>query len=73
MTRFGEQVEDYTCDVCGKPWLFGEALYSIATNETTRKMRHWECNTPVDKALDNLRQSIKNAENALGAIRKVLK
>lgn len=70
--RMGEPVEDFKCDVCGKPWLFGQALYSIATNEEKRTMRHWECHTPLDKALDNLRQSIKSAERKLADVRRFI-
>ena len=62
------------CDTCGKPYAEGDAIYSIADKwdedntevDVLVSFRHWECHTPVDKALDDLKSAVKKAEDILG-------
>lgn len=63
------------CDECGKPYVNGDMLYSVASkfddDGNLTSFRHWQCHTPLDVALNNLRSKLDNAQRALGDFDKL--
>ncbi len=61
------------CDTCGKPLEPDAGIYSIASkfddDDNLISFRHYDCRVDVTKALDNLRDRIKDAEKALRNLR----
>lgn len=63
-----DTLEGWKCDTCHKPWVEGAAIYSIATNEGTKTFRHWDCHTPMDVALKNLRDSLRKVQEGVSVL-----
>ena len=61
------------CDTCGKPLYEFEALYSLAYKEEAATGRHWDCHTPLDVALRELRSKVKQAEETFNDLKGKLR
>jgi hypothetical protein len=67
------------CRVCGKPLLDNEPRYTIADRwdddapedvDVLLEFEHWKCHTPMEKALADLRQRLRETENLAAELRK---
>lgn len=64
------------CDTCGKPYVPGDAVYSIAdqfNGDVLTSFRHWDCHVPINVAFDQLREKLAEAKNTLNKLRDLPK
>lgn len=65
------------CDTCGKLYQKGDAVYTVADKyeegpegqDILVSFRHWDCHTPIDVALKNVKTKIKDAEALLNKLK----
>ena len=55
----------WKCDTCGKPYVEGQALYSIATSEERKTVRHWDCHVPFEDQMKSLRDDLNRVRRKL--------
>lgn len=72
------------CDVCGKLYQPGDGVYSLADKfdediedrDVLVSFRHWDCHTPVDQQIKNIKRDVdaagKRVLDALDKLRRHL-
>lgn len=57
------------CDTCGKPYVSGDAVYTVADKfdqdiedrDVLIWFRHWDCHTPIEDRISTLKKEVDDA------------